>query len=83
MAKFTIITSNDQYQVEVPVGSRILNVACQAGVALDTSCNGDCGNCKVQIVEEETQKTSWVLACPKKLPLVHNEYCGKSPLFNC
>jgi ferredoxin len=65
MAKFTIITSDDQYQVEVPVGSRILNVACQAGIALDACCDGNCGNCKVQIIEEETQKTSWVLAWRK------------------
>ncbi|MBU2703270.1 ferredoxin [Sporomusaceae bacterium BoRhaA] len=65
MAKFTIITSDDQYQVEVSVGSRILNVACQAGIALDTLCDGNCGNCKVQIIEEETQKTLWVLAWRK------------------
>lgn len=64
MSKIIIITSNEQYQVEVPRGSRILDAADQCGLAIETPCNGNrtCRKCKVQIIEEQTQQTSWVPA---------------------
>jgi uncharacterized 2Fe-2S/4Fe-4S cluster protein (DUF4445 family) len=69
MAKIIIITSNEQYQVEIPVGSRILGAMDQLGLFIEAPCNGSgtCGKCKVQIIEEQTQETSWVLACQKQV----------------
>ncbi len=69
MAKITIITSDEQYEAEVPVGSRILAAADQVGLVIETPCNGSgtCGKCKVQINEDQTKETSWVLACQKQV----------------
>jgi uncharacterized 2Fe-2S/4Fe-4S cluster protein (DUF4445 family) len=69
MAKIIIITSDEQYEAEVPVGSRILDAADQVGFVIETPCNGSgtCGKCKVQIIEDQSKETSWVLACQKQV----------------